>query len=88
MSDVLATLLAEIKEDETLAEVRRALDDSTDPLKLVEGLREGMSIVGKRFEDKEYYLSELIMSAEIFKQAIALIEPHLGKDAGPPRRCA
>lgn len=85
MSDVLATLLAEIKEDETLAEVRRALDDSTDPLKLVEGLREGMSIVGKRFEDKEYYLSELIMSAEIFKQAIALIEPHLGKDAGPSK---
>ncbi|MBN2028353.1 MAG: cobalamin-dependent protein [Actinobacteria bacterium] len=83
MSDALATMLAELKEDETLAEVRRALDDSTDPLQLVEGLREGMSIVGKRFEDKDYFLSELIMSAEIFKGAIALIEPHLAAGAGP-----
>ncbi len=83
MSEVLATLLAELKEDETLAEVRKALINGNYPLKLVEGLREGMSVVGKRFEDKEYFLSELIMSAEIFKEAIALIEPHLDKEEGP-----
>jgi methanogenic corrinoid protein MtbC1 len=41
-----------------------------------------MSDVGRRFEDKEYFLSELIMSAEIFKEAIALIEPHLEPGAG------
>jgi len=85
MSEVLATMLAELKEDETLAEVRRALDEGTDPLKLVEGLREGMSIVGRHFEAKEYFLSELIMSAEIFKEAIALIEPHLTAGAGPSK---
>jgi methanogenic corrinoid protein MtbC1 len=85
MSEVLATMLAELKEDETLAEVRKALDEGTDPLTLVEGLREGMSIVGKRFEDKEYFLSELIMSAEIFKEAIALVEPHLEAGAGPSK---
>jgi 5-methyltetrahydrofolate--homocysteine methyltransferase len=77
MAEKLATLLAELKEDEALSEVRKALDEGTDPLSLVEELREGMSIVGKRFEDKEYFLSELIMSAEIFKESIALIEPHL-----------
>lgn len=82
MAEVLAAMLAGLKEDETLAEVRKALDGGTDPLELVEGLREGMAEVGRRFEEKDYFLSELIMSAEIFKEAIALIEPHLAAGAG------
>jgi methylmalonyl-CoA mutase cobalamin-binding domain/chain len=85
MAEVLATMLAGLKEDETLAEVRKALDEGVDPLTLVEGLREGMSDVGRRFEEKEYFLSELIMSAEIFKEAIAIIEPHLEAGAGPSK---
>ncbi|MEW6555275.1 MAG: cobalamin-dependent protein [Actinomycetota bacterium] len=85
MSEAIATMLAGLQEDEVLAEVRKVLDEGGDPLSLVEGLREGMSEVGRRFEDKEYFLSELIMSAEIFKEAIALIEPHLEAGAGPTR---
>jgi len=85
MAERLAMLLAELKEDEALSGVRKALDEGTDPLSLVEELREGMSIVGRRFEDKEYFLSELIMSAEIFKESIALIEPYLEGTAGETR---
>ncbi len=85
MAEAIATMLAELKEDEALAEVRRVLDEGGDPLSLVEGLREGMSEVGRRFEEKEYFLSELIMSAEIFKEAIALIAPHLEAGMGPSR---
>jgi len=82
MTANISVLLAELKEDEVLSDVRSALESGTDPLSLVEGLREGMSEVGRRFEEKEYFLSELIMSAEIFKEAIALIEPHLQAGAG------
>ena len=32
-----------------------------------------MEIVGKRFEEKEYFLSELIMSAEVFNEASQLL---------------
>jgi len=78
-------MLAGLQEEEALAEVRRVLGEGGDPLSLVEGLREGMSEVGRRFEDKEYFLSELIMSAEIFKEAIALIEPYLTAGAGPSK---
>lgn len=82
MAEPMASMLAELKEDEVLAAVRKALEEDEDPISLVEGLREGMAVVGQRFEDKEYFLSELIMSAEIFKEAIALIEPHLDKNGG------
>jgi methanogenic corrinoid protein MtbC1 len=82
MDTGLASMLLELDEEGTLAEVRAAIERGDDPFSLVEGLREGMTLVGQRFEEKEYFLSELIMSAEIFKQAIELIEPHLEKGEG------
>ncbi|WP_287152756.1 cobalamin-dependent protein [Candidatus Solincola tengchongensis] len=82
MSGDPASLLVELKEREVLAAVRESLERGEDPLSLVESLREGMEEVGRRFERKDYYLSELIMSAEIFKQAMALIEPRLEECSG------
>ncbi len=77
MSEKIAALIAELEEDRTLEEVRRALEQGTDPLTLVEALREGMFVVGERYENKEYFLPDLILSAEVFKEAIAIIEPRL-----------
>jgi 5-methyltetrahydrofolate--homocysteine methyltransferase len=83
--DNIASLIAEVDEDGALAEVRKALDGGTDPLLLIEALREGMSTVGDRYEAKEYFLPDLILSAEIFNQAVALIEPHLEGAGGPTK---
>ena len=77
MREEIASLIAEVEEERTMEEVRKALDDGAEPLSLVESLREGMTVVGNRFEAKEYFLPDLILAAEIFKQAISLIEPHL-----------
>ncbi len=85
MSENLASLLADLEEERTLTTVKEALASGTDPLALVEGLRDGMSLVGERFESKEYFLSDLIMSAEIFNQAIALIQPYLQSDGASSR---
>jgi len=84
MADSITDALIELEEDDVLSGVEAALGEGADPVGLVEQLREGMSVIGKRFEDKEYYLSELIMSAEIFKEAVALIEPHLSGSVGDP----
>lgn len=78
VSEDIAALISDVNEEGTLAAVRGALDGGTDPLVLVEALREGMSAVGDRFEAKEYFLPDLIMSGEIFNEAIALIKPRLG----------
>ncbi len=82
MGDSLAVLLAELREDEALALVRGSLEGGADPLSLVEELRQGMTEVGRRFEAGEYFLSELIMSAEIFKEAVEIIGPHLQGGSG------
>jgi len=81
MSENIAVLLAEIKEEETLQGVRSALSEGVEPLAIIESLREGMAVVGEKFEAREYFLPDLIMSSEIFKQAVALIEPHFEENA-------
>jgi len=85
MQDNISNSLIELEEDEVLEGVSRSLEQGVEPITLVEQLRLAMSVVGKRFEDKEYYLSELIMSAEIFKEAMELIEPRLGASTDESR---
>lgn len=50
-----------------------------DPIEILEKCREGMSIVGTKFEKGEFFLSEMIMAAEIFNQIMEIIKPQLKK---------
>ncbi len=79
----LAEAIADLNEDEAKRLVREKIDAGVEPLSIVDECREGMDIVGGRYKDKEYFLSELIVSGEIFKEAMAVVEPLLkgGKQA-------
>ena len=76
----LADAIVNLKEDEALKIVRHRLEAGEEPMSLVEECRGGMAIVGERYQSKEYFLGELIMSGEIFKQVMSLIEPKLTGD--------
>lgn len=73
MSKILIEAMANLDEDLVLSEVKKLRDQKAASLDIIAYLQEGMGIVGKRFEEKEYFLSELIMSAEIFNEASQLI---------------
>jgi len=77
MSEGLSTALVELKRDEAVEIVRSKIDGGEDPLQILEECRRGMTIVGDRFQKGEYFLAELILSAEIFKGAVAILEPYL-----------
>jgi len=64
--------------DGTLNAVQAALKSHVPAHEIVkEGLAKGMEEVGKKYEEGEYFLSELIVSGEIMKDAMAILEPHL-----------
>jgi len=44
---------------------------------LTEGMAKGMDIVGKKYEEKEYFLAELIMAGETMKTGMEVLAPHL-----------
>lgn len=80
MSD-LATLLADLKEQEALDLVKKTLDEGGDPMAILAEAREGMKVVGERFGNEQYFIPDLIYSGEILKGIAALVEPHI-KDSG------
>jgi methylmalonyl-CoA mutase cobalamin-binding domain/chain len=91
MSDDLtriATLLGDLEEDELLETVEQSLSAGVDPLAVVESCRSGMEIVGKRFSEEEYFVSELICSAELFQSVMDKVTPLLSPsdDQGPKTR--
>ena len=85
MSDQLAIALADLEEATVLKLVQERLDAGDDPLAVVTSCREGMALVGKRYEAGEYFVSELIMAGEVFKQANALIGSRFQVDSSPTR---
>ena len=80
MSEI-STLLADLKEQEALDAVKKALDEGTDPMAILADARAGMKIVGERFGNEQYFIPDLIYSGEILKGIAALVEPHI-KDSG------
>ncbi len=85
MSDQLATAIADLEEPTALKLVQERLDAGEDPAAILTSCREGMVLVGKRYEASEYFVSDLIMAGEIFKQALALFSSRIKADTGGGR---
>jgi dimethylamine corrinoid protein len=65
----LAQAIGDLDEVAAQTLVREKLAEGEEALAILEELQAGMSIVGERFEGGEYFLSELIYAADIFKSA-------------------
>jgi methanogenic corrinoid protein MtbC1 len=85
MSEQLKQALSDLEEETALKLVQERLDAGDDPMSIVAACREGMADVGKRYEAQEYYVSDLIMAGEVFKQAMAKIGNKFQTDGGPKR---
>ena len=72
---VLVSHVADLNELEALALVEARIQNGDDPLEIVEDCQEGLRQVGERYEQREYYLSGLIMAGEIFREAMELLRP-------------
>ena len=82
MSDqdqVLIEAMANMKEDEAVRVAQQLLQSGEDPLKVLEASREAMTIIGKRFEEGEYFLPELILAGEMLKTISTMAQEKLGK---------
>ena len=86
MSGKLVKLLSDLKEQEALEYVEKALGKGTDPMALLEETKEGMNIVGEKFSSGEYFIPDLVFSGEILKGIVKILEPHLKKGEEAERR--
>jgi len=72
----LVDWLADMNEDDSLSLARQMLlEDDKDPLRVMELCRMAMDIVGKRFEEGEYFLPELVLAGEMLENIGAIAKP-------------
>ncbi len=50
-----------------------------------QGLTAGMTVVGQKFETKEYFIPDMLASAEAVGAAMEILEPHLAKSGIKPK---
>ncbi|MBN1315277.1 MAG: cobalamin-dependent protein [Anaerolineales bacterium] len=75
--EVIVNKLADLEEDAVITLVKEKIDQGADPLLIFDACRRGMILVGEKYECKEYFISDLMMAAEIFKQISIMLEPML-----------
>jgi len=82
-SEELSQAVVGGRKEAALAALERALGAGAVPQKLVdEVLIPAITVVGEKFEKKEYYLPQLLQSAEAMKAAMAELEPRLLESRG------
>jgi 5-methyltetrahydrofolate--homocysteine methyltransferase len=87
MAGKLSQGIVELKKDDVIKEVTERAEKGDDPVKILEECREGMTIVGDKFQEGDFFLAELMLSAEIFKSAFSVLKPYLSK-TGPQKKIA
>jgi len=73
----LTELIIELEVDDIADAVKEALDEGKEPFDVMNALTKGMDEVGKRYEEKEYYLTELVLAGETMKEAFKVLKPAL-----------
>ena len=57
--------------------LEKALREGENPLSILEALRQALSEVGRLYEEKTYFLSDLILATGISQLVIQTLTPHL-----------
>lgn len=79
MFEELVDAMVHMNEQEALGITRKLIVKEEDPLKILEACSKALEIVGKRFEEGEYFLPQLIMAGEMLRQISDMLKPKLKK---------
>ena len=77
MADELVNAIADMDEEQALALTRQMLDAGAAPTQILDDCRAAMEVVGKRFEQGQYFIPELILAGEMLKSISAEVKPRL-----------
>ena len=75
--DKLRDAIVEMQEDEALALTKKFVAAGGDPQQVLDICREALELVGKRFEQGEYFLPELVLAGEMFREIGEIVKPLL-----------
>ncbi len=83
LKDQLVDAIANMEEDEAYRLAEAMLAEGQAPQSVLDGAREAMTIIGKKFEQGEYFLPELIIAGELLRRLGDLVKPRLAAQVTP-----
>jgi methanogenic corrinoid protein MtbC1 len=86
MEQELIEAILDFDEEEVIENVKKLKEANKTPLEIMEVCKTAMDKVGKMFQEKEIFLTELIMAGELLKtimDELKLTEDNLGSNNGP-----
>jgi corrinoid protein of di/trimethylamine methyltransferase len=76
--DILKNAMIALEKDDVVSNTAKSLEAGIEPLEIIEnGLLPGLSTIGELFENEEIFLPELMKSAQIFQEAMDLLQPKI-----------
>lgn len=72
MEELIIKAVEDLDEDKVIKLANEALNDGMEPFYLLDLIKEGMNRVGKLYENKQYFIADLIMAGLIFKEVLKL----------------
>ncbi len=82
MSQELIDAMVNMQEQEAMEIAKKAIDQGEDPLAVLGDCKEAMMTVGKKFEEGEFFLPELIMAGEMLRSISEILKPLISTEGG------
>ena len=78
--------IAEMREEDALRIADERLEGGGDPLGILEDCREAMGVIGRRFEEGDCFIPELVMAGEMLTQISSKVKPRLQSQGKEPAK--
>jgi len=81
--DELIETFVNLEEERVLKIVKRLIEEGKDPSEIFEACRRAAEFIGEKFENGEYFLSELVYAGEIFNNIMKVVLPLIRREIKP-----
>ena len=81
MSQELINAIIEMREEDAVEITNQLLDDGTSPIDILNACKDAMDIIGKRFEEGEAFIPELMLAGEMMSAITDIIKPRMAEEA-------
>ena len=76
----VTNMIIDLDIDNVASAVQEQIDAGADAQEILKALTDGMEEVGRRYENDEYFLAELVLAGDTMKTAFGVLKPHLKSD--------
>jgi len=80
MSQQLIDAITEMREDDVITITNQLLDQGVSPTDILLTCKQAMDVIGKRFEEGEAFIPELILAGEMMNSVTAILKPRMSED--------